>query len=275
MPEWPDLRVLRGRLEAALVGQAIVRVRTGDPTVIRAKRPPGEVLAGRTFRAVRHRGKLLLLDLDGGVRIVVNPMLAGVFELLASSARLPARTALSLDLDDGTALRYRDDKRMGKVYVLQGERIEDAVPGFADLGPDAGTLDWTGAEFARRARRRGGEVRNLLMDQRFVAGIGNAYADEILWAARLHPKTAVRSLDDARLAALRDVLASVLDRAVEEVEGDLPPELGTKVRAHLRVRGRAGEPCPRCGGVIRRRRKGDDETDYCSRCQPPPPGQLV
>lgn len=275
MPEWPDLHVLRGRLEAALVGRVIARVRTGDPTVMRAKRPASELLEGRTFRAVRHRGKLLLLELDGGVLIVVNPMLAGTFELLPSAARLPARTALSLDLDDGSALRYRDDKRMGKVYLLEGERAEDTVPGFADLGPDAGTLEWTAAEFARRARRRGGEVRNLLMDQRFVAGIGNAYADEILWAARLHPKATVRSLADARLAALRRAIASVLDRAVEEVEAGLPPELGTKVRAHLRVRGRAGEPCPRCGGVIKRRRKGDDETDYCSRCQPPPPGQLV
>jgi len=275
MPEWPDLHVLRDRLAAALIGHAIVRVRTGEPTVIRATRPPAAVLEGRTFRAVRHRGKFLVFDLDGDVRIVVNPMLAGVFILLPSSARLPARTALSLDLDDGAALRYRDDKRMGKVYLLERERPEDAIPGFADLGPDAGALGWTAVEFARRARRRGGEVRNLLMDQRFVAGIGNAYADEILWAARLHPKSTVRSLDDARLAALRDALASVLDRAVREVEAGLPAELGTKVRSHLRVRGRAGQPCPRCGGEIKRRRKGDDETDYCSRCQPPPPGQLV
>src|SRR5438132_12124692 len=151
MPEWPDLHVVRGRLEKALAGREIVLVRVGDPTVLRATRPVETALAHRRFTGVRHRGKFLIFDLDKGM-IVVNPMLAGVFELADAEAKLTRTTALSLVLDDGTDLRYRDDKRMGKVHVLGPGEDLSGVHGFADLGPDAGTLAWSVAEFAERAK---------------------------------------------------------------------------------------------------------------------------
>lgn len=272
MPEWPDLAVARGRLEHTLRGRRIERVRVGDPVVIRATRPAEELLRGRVFASVRHRGRFLLFDLDGLV-MAVNPMLSGLFELRPAAGRVARDTRLQLTLDDGIELRYRDDTRMGKVYLLEDGTAETTLPGFAGLGPDA--PDITEAEFVRRARRRGGEVRNLLQDGRVAAGIGNAYADEILWEARLHPKRAVRSLTPDDAAGLHAALRRVLARAFEEVEAATPPELGVKVRAHLRVRGRQGTPCPRCGTAIRRMRTGDDETDYCPTCQPPPPGQLL
>src|SRR5712691_1537750 len=174
MPEWPDLHVVRGRLEKALVGREIVLVRVGDPTVLRATRPIGTALAHRRFTGVRHRGKFLIFDLDRGT-IVVNPMLAGVFELSNADEKLTRTTALSLVLDDGSDLRYRDDKRMGKVHVLDDSAAMSAVHGFAELGPEAGELPWNGREFGERARSTRRELRNLLMDQAFVAGIGNAY----------------------------------------------------------------------------------------------------
>src|SRR5256714_2713680 len=136
MPEWPDLHVVRGRLEKALVGHEIVLVRVGDPTVLRATRPVETALAHRRFTGVRHRGKFLVFDLDKGA-IVVNPMLAGVFELDDAEAKLTRTTALSLVLDNGRDLRYRDDKRMGKVYVLEDEGTS-SVHGFDELGPEAG-----------------------------------------------------------------------------------------------------------------------------------------
>lgn len=272
MPEWPDLHVARGRLERALVGRTITGVKVGDPIVIRATRPLADMLFGRTFNGVRQRGKFLLFELDN-VTIVVNPMLSGLFELRPPGARASKVTRLRLALDDGMELRYRDETRMGKVYVLQGGRPEAAVPGFAEIGPDAPRISQ--ADFLERARRRGGEVRNLLQDQRVASGIGNAYADEILWEARLHPKRTVRSLTRDEGIRLYIAMQHVLARAADEVESGTPPELGVKVRAHLKVRGRAGTACPRCGSNIRRRRKGDDETDYCSTCQPPPPGELL
>src|SRR5437660_8059781 len=232
MPEWPDLHVVRGRLEKALVGHEIVLVRVGDPTVLGAASPIETALAHRRFTAVRHRGKFLIFDLDKGA-IVVNPMLAGVFELADAEAKLTRTTALSLVLDDGRDLRYRDDKRMGKVHVLgEGEGFAD-VHGFAELGPDAGDFSWNEREFAQRARATRRELRNLLQDQSFLAGIGNAYADEILWEAMLHPKRRVATLNDEEMSRFYRSLKDVIARGAREVEEGLPPELGTKIRGHM------------------------------------------
>ena len=273
MPEWPDLHVVRDRLEKALVGREIVLVRVGDPLVLRATRAVETFLAHQRFIAVRHRGKFLILDLDGG-RIVVNPMLAGIFELADAEAKLSRSTALSLVLDDRADLRYRDDKRMGKVHVLGPDEDLSEVHGFAELGPDVGTFDWSEADFASRARATRRELRNLLQDQTFLAGTGNAYADEILWEAKLHPKRRVGTLSDDEVSRLFRSLKEVIARGVRAVEEGLPPELGTKIRDHMRVRLRKGKPCPRCGTPIVKTRHGLDDMYLCPRCQPPPKGQI-
>jgi formamidopyrimidine-DNA glycosylase len=249
MPEWPDLHVVRGRLEKALVGREIVLVRVGDPLVLRSTRPVETFLAHQRFTAVRHRGKFLIFDLDHG-RIVVNPMLAGIFELSDGEAKLTRSTAISLVLDDGTDLRYRDDKRMGKVHVLGETDDFGDVHGFDSLGPDAGEFTWTEAEFAERARVTRRELRNLLQDQTFLAGIGNAYADEILWEAQLHPKRRVVTLSEDEMSRFYRSLKEVIARGAREVEQGLPPELGTKIRDHMQVRLQKGKPCPRCGTPI-------------------------
>jgi formamidopyrimidine-DNA glycosylase len=273
MPEWPDLHVVRGRLEQALVGKEIVLVRVGDPLVLRSTRPVETFLAHQRFVAVRHRGKFLIFDLDRG-RIVVNPMLAGIFELADADAKLTRSTALSLVLDDGTDLRYRDDKRMGKVHVLDGADDYSDVHGFDALGPDAGDFSWSEREFAERARGTRRELRNLLQDQTFLAGIGNAYADEILWEAKLHPKRRVITLTDEEMSRFYRSLKEVIARGAREVEEGLPPELGTKIRDHMQIRLRKGKPCPRCGTPIIKTRHGLDDMYLCPSCQPPPKGQI-
>ena len=273
MPEWPDLHVVRGRLDKALVGHEITLVRVGDPLVLRATRPVDTALAHRRFTGVRHRGKFLVFDLDKGA-IVVNPMLAGVFELADAEDKLTRTTALSLVLDNGKDLRYRDDKRMGKVHVLEEGEDTSSVHGFDELGPEAGDFPWSEREFAARARATRREVRNLLQDQTFLAGIGNAYADEILWEAQLHPKRRVATLSDEEMSRFYRALKDVIARGVLQVEEHLPPELGTKVRDHMKVRGHKGKPCPRCGTPIIKTRHGLDDMYLCPRCQPPPKGQI-
>lgn len=274
MPEWPDLHVLGGRLVAAFANRRVAAVRVHDPLVLRATRPLDEALVGRTLVDVAHRGKFLVFVFDDGTRVVVKPMLSGLFDAVPTQSKLRATTAFALSFDGGTDLRYRDETRMGKVYLVERDASADTVPAFAGQGPEAGALPWTADEFARRARSTRRELRNLLMDQAFVSGIGNAYADEILWAARLHPKRRVATLDDGELDRLHGALRTTLDRAVLIVERELPAELGTKIRTHMQVRGRAGEPCPRCGTRIVRTRHGLDEMFVCPRCQPPPKGQL-
>ena len=267
MPEWPELRVMQERIAAALVGRKVVAVRVGDPVVLRAVKPVDELLVGRTLRSVTHHGKFLVFAFDG-LDMTVNPMLAGIFLLRPVGAKATKDTRMRLEFEGGTELRYRDDVRMGKVYV----GIE--APGLADIGPDAGMLDWTEAEFSDRARSKRSEVRNLLQDQTFVSGIGNAYADEILWDAKLHPKRRVGSLTTEEMHRFYTSLRSVIATGLAEVETAMPPELGEKPRKHMQVRGRAGKPCPRCGAVIMRRRKGLDDVDLCPKCQPAPKGQL-
>jgi len=267
MPEWPELRVMRERIAAALVGKKIVAVRLGDPVVLRAVKPVDELLVGRTLRSVAHHGKFLIFAFDG-LDMTVNPMLAGIFSLQPVGAKATKDTRMRLEFEGETELRYRDDVRMGKVYV----GIE--APGLADIGPDAGTLDWSEAEFAERAKAKRSEVRNLLQDQTFVSGIGNAYADEILWTAQLHPKRRVGSLTKEEMHRFYASLRSVVATGLAEVETSMPRELGVKPRDHMKVRGRAGTPCPRCGATLMRRRKGLDDVDLCPKCQPAPKGQL-
>ena len=283
MPEWPDLHVLRSRIERAIGGRRVSAVRVHDPLVLRATRPLDEALAGRTLTAVAHRGRFLAFTFDDGTRVVVNPMLSGLFDLLPPSTKIRATTAFAVTFEgaergapgrEATDLRYRDDTRMGKVYLLAAGAPDTDVPGYAEQGVEAGALAWSADEFAKRARATRRELRNLLMDNEFIAGVGNAYADEILWAAKLHPKRRVASLDGGELDRLRGALHATLDRAAEIVESELPPELGKKIRGHMNVRGRAGEPCPRCGAKIVRTRHGLDEMYVCPKCQPPPKGQL-
>jgi len=258
---------MQERIAAALVGKKVVGVRVGDPVVLRALKPVDELLVGRTLRSVAHHGKFLVFAFDG-LDMTVNPMLAGIFLLQPVGAKATKDTRMRLEFEGGTELRYRDDVRMGKVYV----GIE--APGLLDIGPDAGTLDWTEAEFSERAKAKRSEVRNLLQDQTFVSGIGNAYADEILWDARLHPKRRVGSLTTDEMHRFHASLKSVVATGLAEVETAMPPQLGEKPRQHMQVRGRAGKPCPRCGTTLLRRRKGLDDVDLCPKCQPAPKGQL-
>lgn len=274
MPEWPDLHVLRSRIEKAVGGARITNVRVHDPLVLRATRPLDEALKARVLAQVAHRGRFLSFTFDDGTRLVVNPMLSGLFDLVPPTTKIRPKTAFALTFENDVDLRYRDDTRMGKVYLLPAGAADTQVPQYSEQGDEAGTLGWTADEFARRAKATRRELRNLLMDDEFIAGIGNAYADEILWAAKLHPKRRVASLDEGEMDRLRGALRATLERAAEIVEAELPPELGTKIRAHMNVRGRAGEPCPRCGTKIVRTRHGLDEMYVCPRCQPPPKGQL-
>jgi formamidopyrimidine-DNA glycosylase len=283
MPEWPDLHVLRGRLAQAFVGKHVTAVRVHDPLVLRATRPLPEALTGHALADVAHRGRFLTFAFDDGTRLVVNPMLSGLFDIVPTDTKIRPTTAFALTFDgigsggslkDARDLRYRDDTRMGKVYLLEPGANSASVPALDAQGPEAGALPWSADEFARRARATRRELRNLLMHSDLVAGIGNAYADEILWAAKLHPKRRVATLDDGEMDRLYGALRETLARAVEIVERELPPELGTKIRTHMNIRGRAGDPCPRCGTKIVRTRHGLDEMFVCPKCQPPPKGQL-
>ncbi|HWI64480.1 MAG TPA: DNA-formamidopyrimidine glycosylase family protein [Symbiobacteriaceae bacterium] len=274
MPEWPDLHVLRRRLDNALTGRTTVTAEVFNPIVLRAVLPLPQWIAGRRLAGLSHRGKFLTFHWDDASLMVVNPMLTGHFALTAPGAKRTKDTAFTISFEGDVQLRYRDEKQMGKVYLLRGEDPEKAVPGFAGLGPEADPATFDEQDFIQRGRKRQYEVRNLLMDQEFLAGIGNAYADEILFEARLHPKRKATSLSAEEWADLARAVRTVVALGVRAVEDGLPPGLGVKVRTHMQVRGRENTPCPRCGTRIVLRSLGYLETNFCPGCQPAPPGQL-
>ena len=267
MPELPDLEVVREYLAPRLAGVTIAAAEVRRPLVVRCLLggEPGEHLVGRRFVEVGRRGKFLLLSLDGGVYLVINPMLAGRLRYGEPLGRDRTRDALVLALADGHELRYHDARDMGKVYL-----VEDLaqVPTFEELGPEADDPNLGVEEFRQRLRRHHGEIKGILTKQSFLAGIGNAYADEILWRAGLYPFRRRPSLDEGEVARLYEAMRSTLAEAIETLRMRVGDQIDVEVRDFLAVHGRAGEPCPRCGSAISKVTRERRTTSFCRQCQP-------
>jgi formamidopyrimidine-DNA glycosylase len=267
MPELPDLEVIREYLAARVVAVPIVSAEVRRPVVVRNLLGGDLVdhLVGRRFTAVERRGKFLLLPLEGGATLVINPMLAGRLRYGEPLSRHRKRDALIVNLEDGAELRYHDAKDMGKIYLTEDL---SKVPTYADLGPEATDPELTLHAFRERLRRHHGEIKGVLTNQRFVAGIGNAYADEICWRAGIYPFRRRPSLGDEEIellyAAMRDVLAEAIETLRERVGEDIHIE----VRDFLAVHGKAGQPCPRCGSAISEVKRARRATHFCRSCQP-------
>jgi formamidopyrimidine-DNA glycosylase len=231
-----------------------------------ALREPVTAIVGRTISGVSRRAHFVLFELPP-LAIVVAPMLAGRFTIAAPTDRRPADLALTLELSDGRELRYRDDVQMGKVYVVD-EASRAQVPGLAKIGVDV--LDkkaFTKAAFRAIAKTRRDQVKVFLMDKAALDAMGNAYADEVLFEAKLHPKTFVRSLEPAEVDRLHAAIVRVLGDARAEVLRRKPP-IDEKVRDFLKVRNRHGQACPRCGATIRKAGVHGHDAFFCPECQP-------
>jgi len=273
MPELPDLVHVEEVLRGALAGKTISAARTGDPTVLRimVREPFPALLVGRRLSTIERRGHFMRFGLDQGLVIVVNAMLAGRYKLIAAGAEAgkkkdPRALGLALVFEGAPELQYLDEKRMGKVYVARAED-ERQIPVYGQLGLDLTSPAFTRAAFGAAIARRRDQVRAFLMDKRALASLGNAYADEVLFAAGIHPKTFCYKLDAAAVDALYAAIGRVLAEAIAEIRGrNEPPEV--KVRDFLKVRGRDGRPCLVCGTTIRAVRVGDGDACFCPRCQP-------
>ena len=289
VPESPDLAVLAEAFQAALVERPVEEVRVVEPLVVRATPAELEALRGQRLATVTRRGKFLVLQLERD-RLVFNPMLTGRLGMDPPTAKPLNRTAVVLSLGPRRArsrprqvawtrgapwlpepaapveLRYRDPTRMGKLYLVPAG-VERPVPGWLEQGPDADDPALDLATWRDRIRRHSGELKNLLRNQAFVAGIGNGYSDEILWAARLAPfrKRSTLASDevDALYAATREVLAWATDELRERV----PPRFEVEVRGFLRVHRKGGQPCPRCGTRLSEVSPGGFVTTFCRGCQ--------
>jgi formamidopyrimidine-DNA glycosylase len=274
MPELPELEALRVRLGPRLDSRLVTAVDVNPKSGHLLRYPPesfAHELPFRRFTRTWRRGKHLVFDLElaaGGDRrhLVINPMLGGRFQLAGQDDRSPATRVFSLRLDGGEELRYLDFRDMGRIYWTADPARD--VPAWPDLGPEADAVADEGLEgFRRRLRRYRDELKDLLRNQAFLAGIGNAYSDEILWEARLLPLRRRATLKPADEEALYEAIPAVLTRSVQAILANPDYEESKQDRGFMNVHGRGGKPCPRCGHRVSQLGSNREPLNFCRGCQ--------
>jgi len=271
MPELPDLEAARIVLERRLLGHTIKRVRVLRPTVLRVLQPgrtPEDLLQDAVFDAFSRRAKLLLLGLGKRGWCAIHMMYWGRLRLCPADEEPMKRDYLSLEMDDNTALRYNDQRGMGKIYLTSDLA---AIPGWSALGPEPLTDAFQPDAFCEGLRTRRQAVKTVLKEGELAAGIGNAYADEILWTAGIYPFRKANELTPDECMALYQAVRSVLSKAVAALSERLGDAIETEWRGHLQVHRRGGAPCPRCGRPISQDEIDQHITSYCQYCQPGSP----
>ncbi|MFJ8360981.1 Fpg/Nei family DNA glycosylase [Streptomyces sp. NPDC093984] len=270
MPELPEVEALKDFLADRLVGHEVVRVLPVAISVLKTYDPPVTALEGREVTAVGRYGKFLDLD-AGGLHLVTHLARAGWLQWkdrLPDGAPRPGKGPLALrvalETGEGFDLTEAGTQKRLAVYVVGDPR---QVPGIARLGPDPladGFGEQRLAELLAGERR---QIKGALRDQSVIAGIGNAYSDEILHAARMSPFKLASSLSPEDVHRLYDALRSTLTEAVERSRGLAAGRLKAEKKTGLRVHGRTGEPCPVCGDTIREVSFSDSSLQYCPTCQ--------
>jgi formamidopyrimidine-DNA glycosylase len=263
MPELPDLLYILSRLRERLLGRAVTAERVREPVVLRVTvRGNLSLLLGRTLGDAFRRSHFLVFRFEG-LDLAVNPMLAGRFRLAAPGE--PDERSLGFALGFGDVeLRYLDDKKMGKAYLIAGDDWK-AIPGMQTGGIDLLSPEFTRERFVSLLKHRRDQVRVFLLDKKALDSLGNAYADEVLFEAGIHPKTFCRQLGHEDGIRLHDAIVKVMTEAVAEVEDRAEP-IEVKVRDFLKVRRK--ETCPRCGAKLRTAGVRGMDSWFCPHCQP-------
>jgi formamidopyrimidine-DNA glycosylase len=273
VPELPELEALRMRLGPRLEAGLVTAAETNPKKGFMLRYPVEEFereLPVRRITAVWRRGKHLGFDLalagGGDLRhLVINPMLGGRFQLTAADDPRPPTWVFGLRLAGGQELRYLDFRDMGRLYWV---RDLAEVPAWAEQGPEADAIRDAGLdEFRRRLRRYRDELKDLLRNQAFIAGVGNAYSDEILFAARLLPLRRRASLKPDEEGALFEAIPAVLERAIAAIMDNPNYDESKQDRSFMAVHARGGKTCPRCGHRISQLGSNREPTNFCRGCQ--------
>ncbi|MGZ8437404.1 MAG: bifunctional DNA-formamidopyrimidine glycosylase/DNA-(apurinic or apyrimidinic site) lyase [Candidatus Limnocylindrales bacterium] len=280
MPELPEVETVARDLRPRIVGATIVGARCSWARTLRTHSPEAfaEGIAGRRVDAVGRRAKLVVIDLSGDAALTIHLKMTGQLFVVPAELPVDPYVRLVLELADGREVRFRDIRKFGKVGLYRrdpgtGELVAEAGGAgvFAAFGPEPLDPTFTVRDFRRRLRRRKGRLKPLLLDQSFLAGVGNIYADEALWAARLHPLRSAATLrpsDERRLYEnVRSILAEAVERRGSSIDDYTAPDGDGSMQEQLQAYQRAGEPCPRCGRPIKRIVIGARSTHFCSWCQ--------
>jgi formamidopyrimidine-DNA glycosylase len=268
MPELPDVAAYISALEPRIVGRPLERVRVkGGAFILRTADPPLASVEGRSVREIRRVGKRIAIGLTDDLWLVIHLMIAGRLHWRPPGAKLAGRNDLAaFDFPEGTlVLTEAGTKRRASLHLLRGEDALRALdPGGLEI------FDSDPAAFRSALTRENRTLKRALTDPRIVSGIGNAYSDEILHAAKLSPVALTHKLAphewERLFAATRATLQRWIERLRDEANGKFPEHV-TAFRQDMAVHGRFGKPCPECGEAVQRIRYADNETNYCARCQ--------
>lgn len=268
MPELPDVELYLHALRPRILNQRLVAVRWASPFLLRSTHPPVDALLGREVLGLRRLGKRIVWHLAGDYFVVIHLMIAGRFKWMGrADAPIPGRVGLAaFGFDSGTLiLTEAGSKRQASLYLVHGEAaLSEHDPGGVE------PLDISLTEFAQVLRRENHTVKRSLTDPHLLSGIGNAYSDEILHAARMSPMKQTVSMSADELQRLYEATQATLQhwhaRLISET-GDRFPEKVTAFREGMAVHGRYGMPCPVCGTAVQRIRYAASEANYCPTCQ--------
>jgi formamidopyrimidine-DNA glycosylase len=266
MPELPDILLYLHALRPRILGYRITRVRLASPFLLRSIDPPLSAVEGRTIVGLRRLGKRIAMELENDLFLVFHLMIAGRFRWKPPKTRIPGKVGLlALDFDHGTLLLTEaGTRRQASLYVVRGDTLSDHDPGGLEV------TDADLASFRSALVRDNHTVKRALTDPHLFSGIGNAYSDEILHAARMSPFKQTASLADDEVERLYDATRTTLRRwtsTLQEQAGEGFPEKVTAFREGMAVHGRYGKPCPDCGSPIQRIVYAANEANYCPTCQ--------
>jgi len=267
MPELPEVQTIVSAYRERLEGRRIARFTSRWP---RNCLPDAAAVAaagqGRTIRAVGRRGKWIVLELSPRGALLVHLRMSGRFEWSAADAPEPRHVRAVLDFDDGHRLWFCDARKFGRIRY-----VEDPAQATAELGLEPLEPSFTTAALAARLAGRARQIKPLLLDQTVIAGLGNIYTDEALFRAGIYPLARAADVSPAQVRslrkAIRDVLSQAIAREGTSIDWSYP---GGRMQSALRVYGRAGKPCRRCGAEIQAMRVAQRGTHYCPVCQPAP-----
>jgi formamidopyrimidine-DNA glycosylase len=270
MPELPEVEALKDFLTDHLVGHEVVRVLPVAISVLKTYDPPVTAFEGRQVTSVQRHGKFLDIEADG-LHFVAHLARAGWLQWkdrLPDGAPRPGKGPLALrvalETGEGFDLTEAGTQKRLAVYVV---RDPAEVPGIARLGPDPLAADFDERRFAGLMEGERRQIKGALRDQSLIAGVGNAYSDEILHVAKMSPFKLASSLTPEEIRRLYEALRTTLTEAVERSRGLAAGRLKAEKKSGLRVHGRAGEPCPVCGDTIREVSFSDSSLQYCPTCQ--------
>jgi len=276
VPELPEVETVRARLAPVLEGRRLVRVEISDPRLTRPYDPAdvARELEGERVLRVDRRGKYLIVRFESGRALLIHLRMTGSLRTAPAGA-LPDdshRRAVAR-LDDGSDVAYRDVRRFGTWLLLEPPEVDDYIA--ARVGPEPLEPSYRTRDLAASLKTRRAPIKAAILDQRTVAGVGNIYADEALWRARIHPLREARDLDPDEVKALHRAIRAALQQGIKRQGSTLrdyalPDGAYGSMQHEFKVYGRGGEPCERCGTPIEKIRVAGRGTWYCPNCQRSP-----